>query len=165
MTQMEPNGEVEAGVPPPPPPPQKTETEQTTENNTNSSEPILSKNAQKKLARQQRWEAKKAEKKAAAKEQKKKEGERKRKEWEESLASMNEDERTKFIESRICLRKERMGKNLEEKHSKKERLVKAKEHGQNVVVDLEFSHLMSSSEIRSLVQQVISPFLFEIFIL
>jgi tRNA (guanine9-N1)-methyltransferase len=58
-----------------------------------------------------------------------------------------------------------MEKNLEEKHSKKERLVKAKEHGQNVVVDLEFSHLMSSSEIRSLVQQVISPFLFEIFIL
>ncbi|WJX22989.1 tRNA (guanine(9)-N(1))-methyltransferase [Trifolium repens] len=151
---MEPNGEVEAGVPPPPPPPQKTETEQTTENNTNSSEPILSKNAQKKLARQQRWEAKKAEKKAAAKEQKKKEGERKRKEWEESLASMNEDERTKFIESRICLRKERMEKNLEEKHSKKERLVKAKEHGQNVVVDLEFSHLTSSSEIRSLVQQI-----------
>ncbi|CAJ2658169.1 tRNA (guanine(9)-N1)-methyltransferase [Trifolium pratense] len=147
---MEPNGASEAVVPPP----QKPETELTTENNTISSNPTLSKNAQKKLAKQQRWEAKKIEKKAAAKEQKKKELERKRKEWDESLANMSEEERTKLIESRISLRKERMEKTLEEKQCRKERLVKAKEHGQNVVVDLEFSHLMISSEIRSLVQQI-----------
>ncbi|GAU38998.1 hypothetical protein TSUD_378740 [Trifolium subterraneum] len=146
---MEANGEAEV-----PPPPQKPETEPTTENNTNSSESKLSKNAQKKLARQQRWGSKKIEKKLAEKEHKKKEAERKRKEWEETLARMSEDERTKFIESRINLRKERMEKNLEEKHSKRERLIKAKEHGQNVVVDVEFSHLMVSSEIRSLVQQI-----------
>lgn len=149
MTEVEANGDGEAGVPPP-----KSETQDSTENNGNSSEPAVSKSALKKQARQQRWEAKKAEKKAAAKEQKKKETERKRKEWEESLASIPEDERTKFIESRISLRKERMEQKTLEKNSKKERLNKAKEQGQNVVVDLQFSHLMTPSEIRSLVQQV-----------
>ncbi|CAK8531258.1 unnamed protein product [Lathyrus sativus] len=149
MTEVEANGDGEAGVPPP-----KLETQDSTENNGNSSEPVLSKSALKKQARQQRWEVKMAAKKAAAKEQKKKETERKRKEWEESLASMPEDERTKFIESRISLRKERMEQQTLEKNSKKERLNKSKEHGQNVVIDLQFSHLMTPSEIRSLVQQI-----------
>lgn len=133
---MEPTHEPESTVPPPQP----------------TSE--LSKNAEKKLAKQQRWEAKKAEKKAAAKEKKKKETERKRKEWEESIAGITEEERVKVIEARMSLRKERMEKRLEEKNEKKERLVKAKELGQNVVVDVEFSHLMTPQEIRSLVQQI-----------
>ncbi|KAF7803879.1 tRNA (guanine(9)-N1)-methyltransferase [Senna tora] len=117
-------------------------------------QPPLSKNAQKKLLKQQKYEAKKAEKKALMKEQKKREAERKRKEWEESLESVTEEERLKLIESRKSLRKERMDKRSEEKEMKKERLTKAKECGQNVVIDLEFPHLMSPTEINSLVQQI-----------
>lgn len=138
---MEPAHEPESTVPPPNPEPSQPTSE-------------LSKNAEKKLAKQQRWEAKKAEKKGAAKEKKKKETERKRKEWEESIAGITEEERVKVIEARMSLRKERMEKRLEEKNEKKERLVKAKELGQNVVVDVEFSHLMTPQEIRSLVQQI-----------
>ncbi|XP_054804024.1 uncharacterized protein LOC129307167 [Prosopis cineraria] len=127
------------------------------ENPTNpegGSQQPLSKNAQKKLLKQQRYEAKKAEKKALTKELKKREAERKRKEWEENLENVTEEERLKLIESRKSLRKERMEKRSEEKEMKKERLTKAKECGQNVVIDLEFSHLMTPTEINSLVQQI-----------
>ncbi|KAJ7967845.1 tRNA (Guanine(9)-N1)-methyltransferase [Quillaja saponaria] len=117
-------------------------------------EETLSKTAQKKLLKQQRFEAKKAEKKAQMKELKKKEAERKRKEWEETLASLTEEERLKLIESRKNLRKERMEKRSEEKDKKMERLTKAKECGQKIVIDLEFSHLMTPTEINSLVQQI-----------
>ncbi|KAL5838880.1 hypothetical protein ACOSQ3_016049 [Xanthoceras sorbifolium] len=114
----------------------------------------LSKRAQKKQLKQQRYEAKKAEKKARAKEEKKREAERKRKEWEEKLSSVTEEERSKLIESRRGLRKERMEKRSEERGNKIRRLTDARETGQNVVVDLEFSHLMTASEIHSLVQQI-----------
>ncbi|EEF28985.1 tRNA (guanine(9)-N1)-methyltransferase [Ricinus communis] len=117
-------------------------------------QPPLSKNAQKKLLKQQRYEAKKAEKKALEKEHKKKEAERKRKEWQETLATVSEEERTKLIESRQQLRKERMEKRSEERENKIQRLTEAKSNGQKIVVDLEFSHLMTSSEIHSLVQQI-----------
>lgn len=116
--------------------------------------PPLSKNAQKKLLKQQRYEVKKAEKKALLKEQKKREGERKRKEWEEKLASATEEEKQQLIESRKCLRKERMDQRSDEKGKKMQRLTNAKENGQNVVIDLEFDNLMNSSELHSLVQQV-----------
>ncbi|CAE6213491.1 unnamed protein product [Arabidopsis arenosa] len=116
--------------------------------------PPLSKNAQKKQLKQQRYEAKKAEKKAQEKEQKRKEGERKLKEWEETLANATEEERLKLIESRKSLRKERMEKRSEEKEKKMERLNRAKEIGQKIVVDVDFAHLMSESEISSLVQQI-----------
>ncbi|KAL6227981.1 hypothetical protein ACLB2K_001935 [Fragaria x ananassa] len=115
---------------------------------------VLSKSAQKKLLKQQRWEAKKAEKKAQEKEHKKREGERKRKEWEETLASLTEEERLKMIESRKSLRKERMDKRSEERDRKNERLNRAKLSGQKMVIDLEFSHLMTPSEINSLVHQI-----------
>ncbi|XP_050377582.1 tRNA (guanine(9)-N1)-methyltransferase [Argentina anserina] len=115
---------------------------------------VPSKNAQKKVLKQQRWEAKKAEKKAQEKAHKKREGERKRKEWEETLAGLTEDERLKMIESRKSLRKERMDKRSEERDRKNERLKRAKEEGQKVVIDLDFSHLMTPSEINSLVQQI-----------
>ncbi|CAM8988261.1 unnamed protein product [Rhodiola kirilowii] len=114
----------------------------------------MSKRAQKKLLKQQKYEAKKAEKKAAEKEFKKKEVERKRKEWEEKLTGVDEEERAKLIEARRGLRKERMEKRNEEKADKIERLTEAKEHGQNIVIDLEFSHLMSPNEINSLTQQI-----------
>lgn len=116
---------------------------------------ILSKNAQKKLLKQQRYEAKKAEKKAMIKEHKKREAERKKREWAEMLDTAGtEEERHKLIESRKELRKERMDKRSEEKEKKMERLNKAKEHGQNIVIDLEFGHLMTSTELSSLLQQV-----------
>lgn len=114
----------------------------------------LSKSAKKKLLKQQKFEAKKAEKKALMKEQKKKEAERKRKEWQDTLESVPEEERLKLIEARKELRKERMEKRSEEKEKKIERLTRAKESGQKIVIDLEFSHLMSPNEINSLCQQV-----------
>ncbi|KDP35519.1 hypothetical protein JCGZ_08957 [Jatropha curcas] len=146
-----------------------TQIEQTTLDNRSDLQPIppqdeqqppspqpqpLSKNAQKKLLKQQKFEAKKAEKKALMKEQKKKEAERKRKEWEETLAGVSEEEREKLIESRRELRKERMEKRSEERENKIQRLTEAKSNGQKIVIDLEFSHLMTSSEIHSLVQQI-----------
>jgi hypothetical protein len=47
-----------------------------------------------------------------------------------------------------------MEKRAEEKEDKVQRLSKAKEFGQNIVIDLEFADLMTNSEIHSLVQQV-----------
>ncbi|GMP73499.1 hypothetical protein CsSME_00031241 [Camellia sinensis var. sinensis] len=129
-------------------------------NDSGSPPAALSKNAQKKLVKQQRREAKKAEKKAAMKEQKKREAERKRKEWDEMLGSLTEEERSKVIESRKGMRKERMEKRSEERDKKIERLSAAKQHGQNIVLDLQFSHLMTPSEINSLVQQVFFASLF-----
>ncbi|KAK9051839.1 hypothetical protein SSX86_028467 [Deinandra increscens subsp. villosa] len=114
----------------------------------------LSKNAQKKLLKQQRFEAKKAEKKAAIKEAKKRQGEMKRKEWEEKLSSLSEEERVRMIESRKGVRRERMEQRTEERESKALRLSEAKKHGQNVVLDLQFSDLMAPNEIHSLVQQI-----------
>ncbi|XP_068643847.1 tRNA (guanine(9)-N1)-methyltransferase-like [Aristolochia californica] len=116
--------------------------------------PSLSKNAQKKLLKQQKYEEKKAERKASDKEKKQKEAERKRREWEEKLSTVTEEEKTKLIESRKELRKEIMEKRSEEKEKKMVRLNRAKEVGQKIVVDLEFSHLMNPSEISSLVQQI-----------
>ncbi|KAL0353324.1 UNVERIFIED_CONTAM: tRNA (guanine(9)-N1)-methyltransferase [Sesamum angustifolium] len=114
----------------------------------------MSKNAQKRLLKQQRYEAKKAEKKAQMKEHKKREVERKRKEWQEKLASVGEEEREKLIEERKELRKERMEKRTEERGKKIERLQEARINGQNIVIDLEFSHLMNTNELHSLVQQI-----------
>ncbi|KAD4982241.1 hypothetical protein E3N88_18912 [Mikania micrantha] len=114
----------------------------------------LSKNAQKKLLKQQRFEAKKAEKKAAIKAAKKLQGEMKRKEWEEKLSKLSEEERLKMIETRKGMRRERMDQRTEERESKALRLSEAKKHGQNVVLDLQFSDLMAPNEIHSLVQQI-----------
>ncbi|KAF5472635.1 hypothetical protein F2P56_009334 [Juglans regia] len=114
----------------------------------------LSKSAQKKLLKQQRFEAKKAEKKALTKQQKRQDLERRRKEWEETLASVTEEERSKLIESRRSLRKERMEKRSEERGRKIERLTGARDWGQKIVIDLDFAHLMTPTEIHSLVQQI-----------
>ncbi|CAA0818017.1 Unknown protein [Striga hermonthica] len=114
----------------------------------------MSKNAQKRLLKQQRFKAKKAEKKAQMKEHKKREVERKRKEWEARLATVGEEEREKLIEEMRVLKKERVEKQTEEKGKKMERLQGARTNGQNLVIDLEFAHLMSTSELHSLVQQI-----------
>lgn len=127
------------------------------ENPMNEPEPKsfpLSKNAQKKLLKQQRFEAKKAERKVLLKEKKQKEAERKRSEWQSKLESVSEEEKSKLIESRKEMRKERMEKRSEERGKKIERMKRAIEVGQKIVVDLEFSDLMNPNEIHSLVQQV-----------
>ncbi|XP_030473968.2 tRNA (guanine(9)-N1)-methyltransferase [Syzygium oleosum] len=116
--------------------------------------PPLSKNAQKRLLKQQRFEAKKAEKKAQLKEHKKREAERRRAEWQEALDGATEEERSRLIESRRELRRERMEQRSEERGRKLRRLEGARECGQKVVIDLEFAHLMSANEINSLCQQI-----------
>ncbi|KAF6145080.1 hypothetical protein GIB67_013431 [Kingdonia uniflora] len=116
--------------------------------------PILSKNAQKKLLKQQKYEAKKAQKKASIKEQKQRDLARRRKEWDEKLSSATEEEKSKLIEDRIVVRKERMGQRTEERGKKLERLKRAQVDGQKVVVDLEFADLMTPNEINSLVHQI-----------
>ncbi|CAI9102429.1 OLC1v1000695C1 [Oldenlandia corymbosa var. corymbosa] len=123
---------------------------------TDEEEKPMSKNAKKKLLKQQRYEAKKAEKKAMEKEAKKREKERKQREWEEKLGmAATEEERQKLIESRKELRKERMEQRCQEKESKLERLKKARlDGGQKIVIDLEFAHLMNTSQLNSLVQQI-----------
>lgn len=89
------------------------------------------------------------------KEHKKREAERKKREWEEKLGSLgSEEERLKLIESRKELRKERMQKRSEEKEDKLERLNNARVNGQNIVIDLEFAHLMNPAQLHSLVQQI-----------
>ncbi|XP_027338697.1 tRNA (guanine(9)-N1)-methyltransferase [Abrus precatorius] len=154
MPELPPHGGGDAGAPPHMSEEEKPLNDQNAVDKPDANPPVLSKNAQKKLAKQRRFEAKKAEKKKAAKEQKQRDAERKRKEWEESLAGVSEEERAKLVESRRTLRKERMDKRSQEKESKRERLSLAREQGQNVVVDLQFSHLMNPNEIHSLVQQI-----------
>lgn len=132
--------------------------ENVTEVQVNSQPSDLSKRDQKKRLKQLRYEARKADKKAKMKVEKKREGERKRREWEEKLASLSEEERSKLIEERKGQRKERMEKRSEERELNIQKLTKAKENGQNIIIDLEFSHLMTCAEIQSLVQQV--PFVY-----
>lgn len=128
--------------------------ENITEVQVNSQPSDLSKRDQKNRLKQLRYESRKAEKKAKMKVEKKREGERKRREWEEKLASLSEEERSKLIEERKGQRKERMEKRSEEREHKIQKLTKAKENGQNIIIDLEFSHLMTCAEIQSLVQQI-----------
>ncbi|KAL0426858.1 UNVERIFIED_CONTAM: tRNA (guanine(9)-N1)-methyltransferase [Sesamum latifolium] len=74
-------------------------------------------------------------------------------EWPEKLASVGEEEREKLIEERKELRKEHMEKHTEERGKKIERLQETRINDQNIVIDLEFSHLMNNNELHSLVQQ------------
>lgn len=124
------------------------------QNSAEAEKVTLSKNAQKKLLKQQRWETKKAEKKAQMKELKNKKKEEKRLEWQEKLSTASEEEKLQLFESKKCVRKERMDKRSEDKEKKIQRLNHAKLHGQNVVIDFQFSHLMSPTEMNSLSQQI-----------
>ncbi|GKD72037.1 hypothetical protein Tco_1330319, partial [Tanacetum coccineum] len=77
----------------------------------------------------------------------------KRKEWEEKLSVLSEEEKLKMIESRKEMRIERMSQRNEERETKLLRLNEAKKNGCNLVLDLQFSHLMAPNEIHSLVKQ------------
>ncbi|RRT75690.1 hypothetical protein B296_00028833 [Ensete ventricosum] len=117
----------------------------------------LSKSARKKLAKQQRLEARKAERKAAEKERRRRDVERRRREWDETLAAVTEEERAQMIGARREARRERVERRAEEREMRALRLRRAAEVGPKVVLDLEFSDLMTPNEIHSLVQQV--PFI------
>ncbi|CAM8881391.1 unnamed protein product [Rhodiola kirilowii] len=121
----------------------------------NADDNVLTRGEQKKLLKQRQYEVRKAEIIAADKERRRIEGERKMKAWDEKLASVGEEERMKLIEERRGLRMDTLSKKNEEKVEKIERLKKGREHGQNIVIDLEFLHLMSHRDIKSLRQQII----------
>ncbi|XP_020598910.1 uncharacterized protein LOC110038410 [Phalaenopsis equestris] len=122
--------------------------------------PSMSKSAMKRLLKQQRLQARKAERKAAEKERRRQDLERRRREWEEKLTNKTEEERMRLVESRKETRRDRMEKRTEERSKRAERLRKAALVGQKVVLDLEFSDLMSPSEIQSLSHQVMYPSFF-----
>lgn len=116
--------------------------------------PPLSKSAKKRLMKQERLEARKAERKAAEKERRQQNLDLRRREWDEKLSAATEEEAARMVEERKEMRKERMGRRAEEREMRIERLTRAKETGPKVVLDLEFSDLMSSGEIHSLVHQI-----------
>ncbi|CAM0944448.1 unnamed protein product [Alopecurus aequalis] len=118
--------------------------------------PPLSKSARKKLVKQERQAARKAEKKVAEKERRRADIERRRREWEESLAAApSEEAREAMLAARRETRLERVGKRVEERGARAERLRHAaKGGGQKVVLDLEFADLMRPNEIHSLTQQI-----------
>lgn len=119
-----------------------------------SGPPRVSKSAKKKLMKLQRYEAKKAHRKAIAKQNKQEHMERKRQEWADKLAALPEDERSSLVQAKLDTRKERMAERNQEREHTKEKLRNAMQHGQNIVVDLEFCELMNPNEINSLVQQI-----------
>lgn len=110
----------------------------------------LSKNAQKVLAKQERYKQAKQQRKAQEKEARHQETARKRREWQEKLASLSEEEVKKAQEEKMGLRAQRK----EEHKGRKEKLIQAMAEGQNIVIDLEFGDKMKPNEISSLVQQV-----------
>jgi len=110
----------------------------------------LSKNAQKVLAKQERYKQAKQQKKAQEKEARHQETARKRREWQEKLANLSEEEVKQAQEEKMGLRAQRK----EEHKGRKEKLIQAMAEGQNIVIDLEFGDKMKSNEISSLVQQV-----------
>lgn len=117
--------------------------------------PQLSKSAKKKLLKQERQAARKAERKAGEKERRRADIERRRREWEESLAAApSQEAREAMLAARRETRLERVGKRVEERGARAERLRRAAEGGQKVVLDLEFADLMRPNEIHSLTQQI-----------
>lgn len=110
----------------------------------------LSKNAQKKLLKQERYKAQKQQRKAFEKTKRHEESERKRKEWEAKLSSLSAEEQDIVL-------KENKEKRLERKDKAKERKARlrgAMQNGQNLVLDLDFCDRMKQNEMASLVQQV-----------
>lgn len=114
--------------------------------------PKLSKNQQKKLLKQQRYEEKKAAKKREEKERRHADVQRKKREWAELLDSLPPEEREEAWAKRIDGRKERRI----EGETRRARMLEAmgESGGQDVVIDLEWSHLMTSKELKSLTKQV-----------
>ena len=110
----------------------------------------LSKNAQKRAAKQALWERRKAAKKAQEKKEKEQRGEEVRAAHKEKLESMTEEERAKYEEEKMAARARRK-KEAEEAKAKKQAALTAPN---GVVLDLEFGHLMQDKEMRSMAKQL-----------
>ena len=112
--------------------------------------PPLSKNARKRLAKQEAWEAKKRQKKEEEKSARKAKGVQVRAEHAQKLEAMTAEERAAYEETRRAAREARM-RDAEAAKAKK---MAALEAPHAVVLDLEFSHLMDEKEMRSLAKQL-----------
>ena len=110
----------------------------------------LSKNARKRLAKQEAWEAKKKQKKEEEREARMKRGEVARAEHAAKLEAMTDEERAKHEEERQAKREIRK-KEAEEAKAKKQAALEAPNA---VVLDLEFGHLMSDKEQKSMAKQL-----------
>ena len=112
--------------------------------------PIMSKNAQKRAAKQAVWERRKAAKKAQEKKEKEQRGEEVRAAHKEKIESMTEEERAKYEEEKMAARARRK-KEAEEAKAKKQAALTAPNA---VILDLEFGHLMQDKEMRSMAKQL-----------
>ncbi|KAK9844836.1 hypothetical protein WJX74_007450 [Apatococcus lobatus] len=110
----------------------------------------LSKNAQKKLLKRQRYEDKKAARKASAKQEKHQATEQKKQDVQSLLEGMTEEEKAAWKEERKHVRSARKAQTQE----KRSRLQQAMETGQTIVLDLSSAHLMSDLELKSMCQQI-----------
>ncbi|XP_024366712.1 uncharacterized protein [Physcomitrium patens] len=114
----------------------------------------LSKSDQKVLGRQERYKQTKLQKRAQDKAMRHQETEKKRREWQEKLANLSEDEVQKAKEERMGLRASRK----DERKVRKDKLIQVMADGQNIVIDLEFVENMKPNEISSLCQQVVHSY-------
>ncbi|CAK0787872.1 hypothetical protein CVIRNUC_011094 [Coccomyxa viridis] len=121
-------------------------------NNADSSAPVtqLSKNQQKKQRRQeaarQKHLAKKAEEKAARKASQ----EKKLAEREQHIAQMTEKERQAWDQQ---TQGKRQARKQAEK-DRKEKLQRALDSGQRIIIDLDFADKMTGAELRSVCKQL-----------
>ncbi|XP_078160438.1 tRNA (guanine(9)-N1)-methyltransferase-like [Carex rostrata] len=115
----------------------------------------LTKTAQKKLLKLEGLTARKAETKAAEKQRKAEKKEKRRRNWNQKFESLSPEEKAKLLESNKEATWERIKREKEEHRKKIERLNKAAEVGQKVLLDLDFEDHMTANEIQSLSQQII----------
>ena len=110
----------------------------------------LSKNARKRLAKQQAWEAKKKAKKEEEKALKQQKGEEARAAFAAKMEAMTDAERAEYEAVRKANREKRM-KEAEEAKAKKTEALRSP---YSVVLDLEFVDLMTEKESRSMAKQL-----------
>ncbi|KAH7618581.1 hypothetical protein Ndes2526B_g05489 [Nannochloris sp. 'desiccata'] len=110
----------------------------------------MSKNQIKKLKKREAYEERKKQKKEKAKLERKQAQEIKKVRVKDTLNAMNEEELTAWRAQRA----EKVAARNKGKIEKKERMTKAIESGQRIVIDLEFPHLMTEGEQRSMAHQV-----------
>ena len=112
--------------------------------------PLLSRNAQKRLQRQQMFQERKERQRAENKRKREEDEERRRKDEEAALAAMTEEERRELEESKAQKAAARKAAD-EAKWLAWEATAK---EGPGLVIDLEFTELMTERELSSLQQQV-----------
>lgn len=133
---------------------QEEEKEEEGNSNANDNVNCLTKSAQKKVLKMQRYQAKKAHQKAMAKVNQQNKMQQKRQEWADKLAGLPEVERSTLIQAKLDARKDRMADVFHHREVTKLKLTQAMQFGQNIVLDLEFSELMKPCELSSLQQQI-----------